>query len=705
LVATNDSSTRGKGRDGYTKGAMKGFSMSIVSRMKVVWLVLLFAGNALPAENVAESEARLRQTVTYLASDELEGRGVSTAGIDKAAEYIAGQFSKLGLRTDLFNGTPFQEFEITTSSERGPAGQNRLVIVAPENGGTPKGVELKLDEAFTPLAAGGTGKFDAPIVFAGYGITAKGLKRGGEAFTYDDFAGIDVKGKVVIIIRKEPQQTDEKSPFDGTQTTQHALFTRKMSNAAEHGAAAVIFVNDGLELVKRHEENRKLLKAALDKLAELREQLAAAQPTDAAFENLAGKVAKAATEAVELSKTLAAKADSLLAFTGAGETSTHRKLPVFFCTRAAVNQLLDAAVGKNLEALEKEIDNGPTSRSVELTGWRATGEANVIERKAKIKNVVASLEGEGPLAQETIVVGAHYDHLGRGGAGSLAPWTTEIHNGADDNASGTVTMLEIAHRLAQGPKPRRRIVFIAFTGEERGLLGSAYYTRQPRFPLESTVAMLNLDMVGRLNEEKLIVYGTGTAREFDPLVDRLCEEGGFKLTKHAGGFGPSDHSSFYSKKIPVLHLFTGTHRDYHRPSDDADKLNITGMRRIADLVVEAARAIDAADQRPTYVEIRKVERIVDDPGGERPSFGSMPAYPNPVEDGVLLEAVLEGSPAEKAGIKGGDVLIQLGDSKITVLEDFESALRKHMPGDKVKVKVRRGKEIIETEVTLGRRRG
>src|SRR5262249_19758274 len=148
---------------------------------------------------------------------------------------------------------------------------------------------------------------------------------------------------------------------------------------------------------------------------------------------------------------------------------------------------------------------------------------------------------------ETIVIGAHYDHLGFGGNGSLAPWTTDIHNGADDNASGTATLIEVARRLStMSPHPRRRIVFIAFTGEEKGLYGSAFYARQPRFPLENTVAMFNLDMVGRLNDDKLAVYGTGTAKEFDPLVERFCQEQGFKLTKHAGGFGPSDHSSFYA---------------------------------------------------------------------------------------------------------------------------------------------------------------
>jgi peptidase M28-like protein/PDZ domain-containing protein/PA domain-containing protein len=667
---------------------------------------LLAAALLCAAENAAESEARLRQSVTYLASDALEGRGVGTDGLNMAADYLGAQFAQIGLRTDLFHGTPFQEFEVTVSAEMGPHEKNRLTFAGPPtDAGELRRIDLKLGEMFTPLATGGSGSFDAPLVFAGYGITAKNLKRGNEPFVYDDFGNIDAKGKVVIILRKEPQQKDKNSPFNGTQTTQHAYFTRKLTNAEDHGAAAVIFVNDGLELVSHREENAKLLKDALDKLAGLRDKLGPIPVADAAFEKLSAEVNKAASEAAELSKTLGANPDTLLPFAGAGDTSTHQKLPVYFCTRATIDELLRASAGKDLATLENEIDTDLAPRSVELKGWRATGEAHVLEQKVRVKNVVGVLDGEGPLADETIVLGAHYDHLGLGGAGSLAPWTREIHNGADDNASGTATLLEAAQRLAaMGHKPRRRIVFIAFTGEERGLLGSAHYTREPRFPLEKTIAMFNLDMVGRLNDDKLAVYGTGTAKEFDPLVERLCREHGFQLTKHAGGFGPSDQSSFYSKKIPVLHLFTGTHSDYHRPSDDAEKLNIAGMRRVADFLVDIVQATDAEEGRPTYVEIRRVESITGPVEGDRPSFGSMPAYPNPVKDGVLLEAVLEGTPADKAGIKGGDVLVKFGDNKVTILEDFEGALRQYKPGDKVKVTVRRGEQVIEAEVTLARRR-
>jgi hypothetical protein len=680
-------------------------TLSLVHPLVAIFLLLASVAGSLAAETAAESESRLRETVAHLASDDMEGRGVGTKGLDKAAEFLAAEFAKLGLKTDLFDGTPFQKFEVNVTVEMGPPEQNRLVLLSPKaDSGEPKRIELKLGEAFNPLAAGGSGKFDGSLVFAGYGITADNLKRDGKDFTYDDYAGLDVKGKVVIILRKEPQQQDAASPFAGVRTTQHALFNRKLTNAAEHGAAGVIFVNDGLELQMRRDDARKVLGDVVTKLADLGTKFKTA-PADKQAE-LAAEIARLAEQAGELNARANSTTDSPLPLHGAGDETTHGKLPVLFCSRGPIDELLKAALKKDLATLEMEIDDTLKPQSEVLEGWTAAGETKVVQIKAEVKNVVAVLEGEGPLADETIVVGAHYDHLGLGGAGSLAPWTTAIHNGADDNASGTATLLEIARRLtAAGQKPKRRIVFIAFTAEERGLLGSDHYVRNPRFALEKTVAMFNLDMVGRLKDESLAVYGTGTAKEFDPLVESLCKKYGFKLTKHPGGFGPSDHAKFYGKKIPVLHLFTGTHTDYHRPSDDTPKLNIEGMRRVTDMLVEIIQTTDAREERPAYIEIKRLERIAASDGdpSDRPYFGSMPAYPNPEKDGVLLELVSEGSPAAKAGLKGGDVLLQIGDAKTVTIEDFQGALTSHKPGDKVKVKVRRGKETVELEATLSRR--
>ena len=244
----------------------------------------------------------------------------------------------------------------------------------------------------------------------------------------------------------------------------------------------------------------------------------------------------------------------------------------------------------------------------------------------------------------------------------------------------------------------RRVVLIAFTGEERGLLGSAEYCKNPVFPLKSTVAMLNLDMVGRMQDSKLIINGTGTAPTFDPLIDKLNKKHGFIIERSPGGFGPSDHSSFYAKEIPVLHFFTGLHDDYHRPSDDFNKINVEGMRRVANMVVEATVEIANAKNRPTYVSVGEKKKNVARTGS-RPYFGSIPQFPNP-GGGYGLSGVAGNSPAAKAGLKAGDKIIQFGKFKIGNLEDFDGALRKFHTGDRVKITVLRDKKEVELTVIL-----
>jgi hypothetical protein len=653
------------------------------------------------AEKDAKSEAaaaaqRLKEDVTTLASDEWEGRGIGTEGLDKAAQYIADQFREMGLETRLFDGTPFQHFKVTTQAEMGPAEKNQLTLVGP--GGPdekPGRSELKLGQDFNPLSLGGSGKFDLPLVFVGYGITAKD-----KDLKYDDYADVDVKDKAVLILRKEPQQNNPHSAFNGTDNTQHAFFTRKIANAYEHGAAAVLLVNDSQELAKQ----QKAGKAAFDKAVEdLDKAIHALRDANNPMKEELTKLRDDVAQKAELTHDLAEKLneqdfDPLVPFNGAGSGSGRKTLPVFFVSREAVDPIVKQALGKDLSTIEGEIDKTLKPASAPLASWKAAGQADVIRRQADVKNVVAVLEGEGPLANETVIVGAHYDHLGYGGAGSLAPWTKDIHNGADDNASGTAALLEVARQItASGKKPARRIVFIAFTGEERGLLGSARYVREPRFPLSETVAMVNMDMVGRLVDDKLIVYGTGTADTFDKLIDDLNGDYGFKITKRPTGFGPSDHASFYAKKIPVFHVFTGTHKDYHRPSDDADKINVPGMLRVTQLVTDIVETIANAEKRPEYREVK--QKPVARRGGDRPYLGSIPDFSQQVE-GYALMGVAEGGPADRAGIKAGDVIIKFGESKIGSLEDIDSALRKYKAGDKVPVVVKRGDKQLTLTVTL-----
>jgi hypothetical protein len=658
--------------------------------------VTRYPSTSVAAENAADvraTEGRLYDAVKYLASDDLEGRGVGTKGLDRAAEFIAEQFAATGLNTSLIDGGPFQKFSMVVATEQGEP--NRLTLLGPSSAEQPAGqtIELKLGAEFNPLAIGGSGKFDLPLVFAGYGITAKDEG-------YDDYAGINVEGKAVFLLRHEPEQNNPHSPFNGTEHSQHAPFTRKVSNAYQHGAAAVIFCNDEFDLKKNLGQRVKRWQAAIDELSASQAKFKEiASPTLEQIEAQRQQVEKLVKEISSQNGKVAGEYDPLLPFSGAGQGDEAHKIPVVFCRRALIDPIFKAALGKTLEVVEKQIDVGPAQCSAELAGWRLQGEITVNRREAEVKNVVAVLEGEGPHADETIVVGAHYDHLGLGGDGSLAGGVKEVHNGADDNASGTADLIEVARRLASRPeKLPRRVVFLAFTGEERGLVGSARYCRNPLFPLDKTIAMLNMDMVGRLTDDKLVIQGVDTATEFGPLIDQLTDRYGFKVTKQPGGFGPSDHASFYPHKVPVMHFFTGTHSDYHRPSDDYDKINLPGMRRVAEMVADAVVQLAELGERPHY-QVVKTGRRGPGRGGDRPYFGSIPDFTSD-EPGYHLGGVSPDSPADKGGLLKGDAIVKLGDYKVGNLEDFDGALRKYKAGDKVPVIVKRDGQELTLEVTL-----
>jgi len=641
-------------------------------------------------------EARLSADIHRVAGDEMEGRGLGSKGLDLTAEYIYKTFEELGLKTTVFGDSPYQNFKMATSTEMGPKEKNRAALIGPpDDKGKPK-IDLKLDTDFTPLSLGGSAKFDLPLVFAGYGITANKEK-------YDDYAQLDVKGKAVVILRREPQQANPHSVFNGTQDSEYAPLTRKISNAYEHGAAAVILCTDQFDIQKHIDDEKKKWREAVDKFAATDAEFRKIErPTNKQVEEHRKKLDELGVKISECSKKLAAASDPLLGFNGGGPGGEGRNLPIIHCRRAEIDKLVERVLKKDLATIEKEIDKDLKPLSAELTGWTIQGETNVVKKEVEIKNVGAILEGEGEHADETIVIGAHYDHVGRGGpgSGSLEKGSTAIHNGADDNGSGTVALLEVARQLAsRQTKLPRRILFLAFTGEERGLIGSARYCREPAIPLSNTVAMLNMDMVGRLKDNKLVVYGTGTAAEFDKLVDRLGEKYEFAIKKDPSGFGPSDHASFYAKEIPVLHYFTGMHSDYHRPGDKPDKINVNGIRRVAEMVVESAVEIAQADKRPEYRQTKSATPR--DTTNPRPYFGAIPDYTPGDEPGLALTGVSKDSPADKGGVKANDIIIKLADSQIANIEDFDSALRKHKAGDKVTIVVKRGKEEVRLEVTLG----
>jgi hypothetical protein len=322
------------------------------------------------------------------------------------------------------------------------------------------------------------------------------------------------------------------------------------------------------------------------------------------------------------------------------------------------------------------------------------------------RNVIAILEGSDPeLKGEWVVVGAHYDHLGEGGTpNSLAPGERAIHNGADDNASGVATVLWVAQRLASGARPARSVAFIAFTGEESGLLGSAYYVNHPASGADPIVAMINLDMVGRLHGGTLLVYGVGTAVEWTALLEPAAARAGVAIATKGDGYGPSDHTSFYLKDVPVLHFFTNTHGDYHKPSDDWEKIDSKGLTAVATIVGDVAAA--AANSRPRLTLKRGAGEPPKPGSGTSRGYGawlgSVPDF-TPVERGVKLSGVTKGSPADTAGIRAGDVIVGLGTHDVADLQGMTDALRAHKPGDVVDVQVLRGGERVTLKVTLGSR--
>ena len=318
------------------------------------------------------------------------------------------------------------------------------------------------------------------------------------------------------------------------------------------------------------------------------------------------------------------------------------------------------------------------------------------------RNVIALLEGADPvLKSEFVIVGAHYDHLGMGAFGSTSPnQQPAIHNGADDNASGVAAMLDIAARMSKGPRPARSVLFMAFSGEESGLLGSAYFAANPTIALSKARAMLNLDMVGRLGAGPLIVYGTGTATEWQSVVSDAATAQNLQLTLNPDGYGASDHTSFYLKDIPVLHFFTNVHSEYHNPGDDWEKIDAAGLDKVAAVVTTVAQRAASKDATLTLVKTAPPAPVQG--GGYGAYLGTVPDFA-PVKYGVKISGVRDGSPGAVAGLKGGDVIIRFDDEEIADLQGMTNALRKRKPGDAVRITVLRdGKEVV-LNATLGRR--
>lgn len=629
---------------------------------------------------------RLTSDLTYIASDELEGRGVGTDGLNKAADHIRDIFKASGLDVTRVNKGAFQEFQLGTGAGYGKV--NELAFHGPNN----QKIALSLVKNFRPCTFGASGKFDGGIVFCGYGLESKGKD-------YEDFNGVDVKGKIVILMRRFPGQKQNRPLF----TYRQSSLSVKYANAIRHGAAAVLFVNDPHFVREGKERLQKAVSRVRDDVvmsAELLEQQETAEKKDKQSIVSARRALSVSLRRLKSAREALSEETDVLIPAGYGGKPRNDLKPMFHITQKSCNQLLKAAANKTLIELGAAIDQTKKPQSFALKGWSAKGEVNVKSIQYDVKNVIGVLEGNGALANETVVVGAHYDHVGYGRYGSRDQGNHSIHNGADDNGSGTVCLLELVRRLGTGldqKKPRRRIVFIAFTAEELGLIGSKYYVNNPLFPLNNTVAMINMDMVGRLHDGGLTIFGVDTASHWRKLLT-ACNTTGGKLNLQAPGIGPSDHASFYRKKMPVLHFFTDLHPDYHRPSDDVHRVNIDGMAAIVDMVEKVVLDTASRKERPKYVAVRGSARVNSRYAVKgRPYVGLTPSFANSAK-GCTIFAVAADGPAAKAGLKVNDVIVAIGEKKVTNFRDY-AAILSTLNTEKAKqfmirITVLRGKERL-----------
>ena len=585
----------------------------------------LVAGVAFAAAPEVEPAAAIRDTVRALSGSDMEGRQAGTPGAEKAAEYIARAFREAGLSAAGERGTFLQTFSVPTGIKLGtPTGLAR-------EGGSARAFALGTE--FAPLATSESGAVSADVVFAGFGITAPALG-------YDDYAGIDVQGKIVLAIAGEPRARDPASPFRRPEAYHYGERSHKLINARQHGASAILLV--------AHPSSAETL------------------PPLRGLSQSQGIIAAVVTRAT---------ADALLA--GSGQT---------------------------LASLASAIDGALAPRSVSA-GTRARVEATLVRERGTTANVIGVLPGnDARLRQETIVIGAHYDHLGRGGEGSLAPDEVgAIHHGADDNGSGVAAVITLARAFARTGGVARSLVFVAFGAEEMGLLGSAHYVKEPPFPVDRIAVMLNFDMVGRMRDGKLYVGGVDSGTGLRALVSEAAKDAAVNVELRGDPFAPSDHATFYTAGRPVLFFFTGAHPEYHRPSDTWDKINADGLRAVTAL---AARAIDTVAGDPTPPAYASVASAA----SGRPSgaygvfFGVIPLFGERTEPGAAISGVRAASPAERAGLQAGDVIVRFGDMDVKSLEDLTFALRGKRAGDRVTVVVQRGGQRRELEATLEERR-
>ncbi len=458
---------------------------------------------------------------------------------------------------------------------------------------------------------------------------------------YDDYKDVNVKDKAVIIVRGAPGNDSTKRVFE-----KYSSLRYKANKAEELGAKALIVVTS-----EKQYDKDELMKLSYDR-------------------------------------------------------STGRAgILVINITRALFNKIF-ANSEHTIKKITDYIDSSIVPYTIKQAGIKIFLKVELNEVKSTGVNVLGMIQGnDAKYKHETLILGAHYDHIGYGGenSGSLKPDTFAIHPGADDNASGVSGLLELAQFfIFQRDSLKRSMLFIAFAGEEMGLLGSGYYVKNPTIPIESSIAMLNFDMIGGLRNKKLIIYGMGTSTIFDSLVKKHNEDAKFDLKLNSDGYGPSDHSSFYSKQIPVMHFFTDLNEYYHRPYDTYDKLNYAGLHSVVQFVSSIALDLSTMQEKPKYlvVETSRPQGFMG--RNMRVYVGTIPDFGEQV-DGMKISGVRAGSPAANAGLIAGDVIIKFGKVDVKNIYDYTYAIGEYKAGDVVDVIIRRNNELLTLKVTLEKR--
>jgi hypothetical protein len=593
--------------------------------MKKYFLIVLFFLNCAilkahifksPTQDFHEiTKQELVNDVKFLASDELEGRLTGSIGAEKARAFIEERFKKLDINF------LEQDFEFI-----------KEIKLDNNNFFETENKQAKLEIDYLPFSFSESKETTCELAFVGYGISA-------EKLGYDDYKGIDVKNKCVLIFTHEPKEKDEKGPFRTSEYYYYTEVRYKVTNAREHGAQGVIILKDPIN----HESDR-------DKL----------------FANIT-------------------------------RPASNTNIPVVNITYELAQLIFDKT-NKNLIDIQNKIDTNFSPQSFIMQKINIHFNVRLKEIKGNDKNVIGVLEGyDHNLKNEFVVIGAHYDHLGRGEEASLDPDKKgEIHNGADDNASGVTGVLALAKIFKTIPH-KRTIVFSLFSGEEIGLIGSNAFIKNSTFPIEKINIMLNMDMIGRQMENKLNIHGTGTGEALEDIITEARQNLGLNLSFSLDGYGPSDHMIFYANKIPALFFFTGSHKDYHRPSDDWDKINYIGMLTVLKLVQNVVEIVSDDPNKIVYKETKPPKH--DTGRGFNVRLGSIPDY-SYTGEGVKLLGVRDKSPAEKAGLQAGDIIIEFGGVKILNINDLTFVLQTKRPGDRVKIFFIRNNETKETEAIL-----